>query len=91
MTPQRLAYCQFIQATQINYTQTYMADHHPHLSHDAINRYLQDDNVSPAVAWAATKDTIDYSENACLIFDDSVLDNAVGHKKLPFRAVLMDS
>jgi len=74
MTPQRLDYCQFILATQINYTQTYMADHHPHLSHDAINRYLQDDNVSPAVAWAATKDTINYSENACLIFDDSVLD-----------------
>lgn len=157
MKPQRRDYCQFILSTQTNYTQTYMADHHRYFSHDALNRYLLDDKVSPAVVWLAVKDAIRHSQNACLIFDDSVLDkrhsfkielvrrqysgnehgvikgigvvnclyvnldtgeywvvdwriynpdadgktqldhlremfdNAVGHKHLPFRAVLMDS
>lgn len=157
MKPKRRDYCQFILSTHTNYTQTYMADHHQYFSHDALNRYLLDDKVSPSVVWLAVKDSIRYSQNACLIFDDSVLDkrhsfkielvrrqysgnehgvvkgigvvnclyvnldtgeywvvdwriynpdadgktkldhlremfdNAVGHKRLPFRAVLMDS
>lgn len=157
MKPQRRDYCQFILSTQTNYTQTYMSSHHRYFSHDAINRYLLDDKVSPAVVWLAVKDAIRHSQNACLIFDDSVLDkrhsfkielvrrqysgnehgvikgigvvnclyvnldtgeywvvdwriynpdadgktkldhlremfdNAVGHKNLPFRTVLMDS
>ncbi|MGZ8095589.1 MAG: IS701 family transposase, partial [Methylosarcina sp.] len=36
----RLDYCQFLLASQINYTLTYFADHTPTFSHDAINRYL---------------------------------------------------
>jgi hypothetical protein len=157
MKPKRRDYCQFLLSTQTNYTQTYMADHHQYFSHDALNRYLLGDTVSPSVVWLAAKDSIRYSQNACLIFDDSVLDkrhsfkielvrrqysgnahgvikgigvvnclyvnldtgdhwvidwriydpdtdgktkldhvrdmfdNAVGHKNLPFRAVLMDS
>ena len=74
MKPKRLDYCQFILSTQINYTQTYFADHHQYFSHDALNRYLLDDRVSPATAWLVIKNAIHYSENACLIFDDSVLD-----------------
>jgi hypothetical protein len=30
-----------------------MADHHQYFSHDALNRYLLDDKVSPAVVWLA--------------------------------------
>jgi hypothetical protein len=74
MSPQRRDYCQFLLATQINYTQTYLAEHHPYFSHDAINRYLIDDNVAPSVAWNAIKNTINYDPDSCLIFDDSVLD-----------------
>ena len=74
MKPTRRDYCQFILSTQTNYTQTYMADHHQYFSHDSINRYLLDDRVSPSTAWAAIKNAINYSQNACLIFDDSVLD-----------------
>ena len=44
--PSRLDYCQFLIATFTNYTQTYMADHHPGFSHDAINRYLLEDEAS---------------------------------------------
>jgi hypothetical protein len=51
-----------------------MAEHHPVFSHDAINRYLLDDEVSPSAVWLAVKDEIHYGENACLIVDDTVLD-----------------
>jgi hypothetical protein len=47
LKPERKDYCQFIIATHINYTQTYMADHKPVFLHDAINRYLMEDDVSP--------------------------------------------
>ena len=74
LKPTRQDYCQFILLTLINYTQTYMADHHPVFSHDAINRYLMDDDVSPQAVWLAIGDAVRRSENACLIFDDTVLD-----------------
>ncbi|WP_028997063.1 IS701 family transposase [Azohydromonas australica] len=80
MKPTRRDYCQFILSSQINYTQTYFADHHPHFSHDAINRYLHDDNVTPEELWNSVKDIIEYDDDACLIFDDSVLDKNHAHK-----------
>ena len=45
MKPTSRDYCQFLISTQINYTQTYFADHHQRFSHDAINRYLQDNAI----------------------------------------------
>jgi hypothetical protein len=72
--PTRKDYCQFIMATLINYTQTYMADHHPGFSHDAINRYLMEDDVSQNAVWQSIGHFIRRSGNACLIFDDTVLD-----------------
>jgi hypothetical protein len=72
--PTRRDYCQFIIATQINYTQTYMAEHQPVFSHDAINRYLMDDDVSPNAVWQTIGHLIRRNGNACLIFDDTVLD-----------------
>jgi hypothetical protein len=74
MKPTSRDYCQFLVSTQINYTQTYFADHHRTFSHDAINRYLQDADLSPADVWKLVKDHIEYADDACLIFDDSVLD-----------------
>ena len=72
--PRRLDYCQFIIATLVNYTQSYMADHSPRFSHDAINRYLMEDDVSPNVVWQSVGHLVRRSGNACLIFDDTVLD-----------------
>jgi len=72
--PTRRDCCQHIIATLINYTQTYMADHHLGFSHDAINRYLGEDDVSPDSVWVAVSHLVRRSGNACLIFDDSVLD-----------------
>jgi SRSO17 transposase len=51
-----------------------MADHRPVFSHNAINRYLMEDDVSAEAVWLAVRDAIRRSENACLIFDDTVLD-----------------
>ena len=72
--PTRRDYCQFIIATLTNYTQTYMAEHQPVFSHDAVNRYLMEDEVSPKAVWQSIGHLVRRSGNACLIFDDSVLD-----------------
>jgi hypothetical protein len=72
--PARKDYCQFIIATITNFTQTYMADHKPVFSHDAINRYLMEDDVSPASVWQTIGHLVRRSGNACLVFDDTVLD-----------------
>jgi hypothetical protein len=51
-----------------------MAEHHPVFSHDAINRYLMEDDVSPQDVWRSVGHLVRRSGNACLIFDDTVLD-----------------
>ncbi len=73
LKPTRQNYCQFIISSQINYTQTYMAEHNQILSHDAINRYLMEDDVSPEAVWQSIGYLVRRSGNACLIFDDTVL------------------
>ena len=80
MKPTRRDYCQFLLSTHGNYTQTYFADHHQHFSHDAINRYLQDDQVTPEVIWEQVKTVIEYDEDAFLVFDDSVSDKDHSHQ-----------
>ena len=51
-----------------------MAEHQRIFSHDAINRYLMEDDVSPDAVWPVVRDLIRRSANACLVFDDTVLD-----------------
>ena len=80
MKPTRRDYCQFLVSTQTNYTQTYFSDHHTHFSHDAINRYLQDDNVTPEIVWEQVKGVIEVDHHAFLVFDDSVSDKNHSHK-----------
>lgn len=74
LKPTRRDYCQLIIATFVNHTQTYMAEHQPVFSHDAINRYLMTDDVSQTAVWQSVAHLVRRSGNACLIFDDSVLD-----------------
>ena len=154
----RLDYCQYLLSSQINYTLTTFADHSSQpFSHDQLNRFLRDDKLKPRLVWEQVKDSIVFSKNGYLLFDDTVadknysfnielvrrqysgnahaiikgsgvvtcvyvnpeinqfwlinyrlfapdvdgkskldhvremFDNAIEHKKLPFRAVLMDS
>ncbi len=73
-------YCQFLASTQTNYTKIYFSDHHAHFSHDAISRYLQDDNVTPDAIWEQVKGLIETDPDTFLVFDDSVTDKNHSHK-----------
>jgi hypothetical protein len=73
-TVTRLDYCQYLLSSQINYTITNYAEHVETLSHDAVNRYLRDDKLTPSLVWEHVKSDIEQSENGYIVFDDSVLD-----------------
>jgi hypothetical protein len=47
----RLDYCQYLLVSQINYTLTNFADHCEQFSHDAINRYLRGERITPRLIW----------------------------------------
>jgi hypothetical protein len=70
----RRDYCQFLLASQVNYTLTYFADHTRGFSHDAATRYLGRDRLRPSELWQQVKGELVLSPNGYLIFDDSVLD-----------------
>lgn len=70
----RLDYCQFLLSSQINYTQTYLADHSESYSHDSMNRFLRLDKLTPSVLWANVKADVEVSEQGYVLFDDMVLD-----------------
>lgn len=54
----RLDYCQFLISSQINYTQTYLADHSEHYSHDSMNRFLRLDTLTPRTLWENVRDDV---------------------------------
>jgi hypothetical protein len=66
--------CQFLLSSQINYTLTYHAEHHPHFTHDAIKRYLQDEKLTVRLVWESTRMQLALSPNGYLVFDDPVAD-----------------
>ena len=47
----RLDYRQYLLVSQINYTLTNVADHCEKFSHDAINRYLRGERITPRLVW----------------------------------------
>jgi hypothetical protein len=70
----RLDYCQFLISSQINYTQTYLADHSERYSHDSMNRFLRLDKLTPRTVWENVRDDVVPSEQGYVLFDDVVLD-----------------
>ena len=70
----KLNYCQYLLSSQINYTLTNLANHLEVISHDKINRYLKNENLTPSLLWDNVKELIEREENAYLIFDDTVID-----------------
>jgi len=76
----RLAYCDFLISSQINYTQTYLADHSEIYSHDSMNRFLRLDSLTPKVLWENIKEAVIVSKNGYLLFDDMVLDKRHSRK-----------
>ena len=76
----RLDYCQFLIGSQINYTQTYLADHSESYSHDSMNRFLRLDKLTPRILWANVREDVVESEHGYLLFDDVVLDKRHSRK-----------
>src|SRR5215208_7688231 len=70
----RLDYCQYLLVSQINYTLTNFADHSGRLSHDAVNRYLRGERITPRLVWDNVRSQVVVTERGYVIFDDTVLD-----------------
>lgn len=70
----RLDYCQYLLSTQINYTLTYFADHCEKFSHDAINRYLRGEKITPRLVWENVQSQVVLTPKGYVVFDDTVLD-----------------
>jgi len=70
----RIDYCQYLLSSQINYTLTYFADHSEKYSHDAINRLLAQDKMTPRLVWENVKSDVKQVAGGYLLFDDTVSD-----------------
>ena len=68
----RLDYCQYLLVSQINYTLTNFADHSEQFSHDAINRYLRGERLTPRLVWDNVESQIVQTANGYIVFDDTV-------------------
>jgi hypothetical protein len=79
-TINRLDYCQYLLVSQINYTLTNFAEHSEKFSHDALNRYLDGERLSPKLTWENVKSEVVQSPKGYLIFDDTVADKNFSHK-----------
>ncbi len=67
-------YSQFLLVSQINYTQTYFADHSEHLSHDRVNRLMRGNKFTPRELRQMVRKELVLSEDGYILFDDTVLD-----------------
>ncbi len=67
-------YCQYLLVSQVNYTQTYYADHSENLSHDRINRLMREEKLTPRELRQRVRPELILSENGYILFDDTVLD-----------------
>ena len=54
----RLDYCQYLRVTQINYTLTNFAEPTEHFSHDAIQRYLRGERLTPRLVWDKVREHV---------------------------------
>lgn len=76
----RLDYCQYLLLSQINYTLTNFAEHSDDFSHDAVNRYLGREKLTPRLIWDNVQRQIVFSPHGYLLFDDTVLDKNYSHQ-----------
>ncbi len=76
----RLDYCQYLLSSQINYTLTHFAEHSEQFSHDAINRYLASEQLTPRLVWENVQAQVVASVQGYVLFDDTVLDKRYAHK-----------
>jgi hypothetical protein len=58
---------------------TYFAEHGVGFSHDAVNRMLRRDKLTPRLVWEHVKSDVITSPKGCLIFDDTIIDKNHSH------------
>jgi hypothetical protein len=73
-------YCQYLLTSQTNYTLTHLAENLENLSHDTINRYLRNSELTPSLLWQNLKGHIEEYVEASIVFDDTVLDKRYSQK-----------
>jgi hypothetical protein len=76
----RLDYGQFLLSSQINFTQTYFGDHQEEYTHDDLNRWMKSYKSGGNFVWEHVKGDIIFSQNGCILFDDTVLDKNYSKK-----------
>lgn len=79
MRPTRLDYCQYLLVSPINHTLTNFAHHTDNMSHDAINRFLRHEKMTPRLVWDNVRDAIDTCADGCVVFDDTIVDKNFSH------------
>lgn len=79
-SPNRLDYCQYLLVTPVNHTLTNFADHKEKMSHDAINRLLLRDQLTPQLIWDNLRSQVVMSVGGYLLFDDTVIDKSHAHR-----------
>lgn len=75
----RLDYCQYLLVSQINYTLTNFAEHSEKFSHDALNRYLNGEKLSPKLTWETVQNQVVQTPTGFIVFDDTVADKNFSH------------
>ena len=76
----RLDYCQYLLVSQINSTLTNYAEHLEKFSHDALNRYLEGEKISPKLTWENVQNQVVQTQTGFVVFDDTVADKDFSHK-----------
>jgi len=79
-TISRLDYCQYLLVSQINYTLTNFAEHSEKFSHDALNRYLDGEKLTPKLTWENVQPQVIQTPKGFLVFDDTVADKDFSHQ-----------
>jgi hypothetical protein len=72
--PTRLDYCQYLLVSPMNHTLTNFADYVEDMSHDAINRFLRNEKMTPRLVWDNVREQIAAHEEGCIAFDDTIID-----------------
>lgn len=78
-------YCQFLLVSQVNYTQTYFAEHSEQFSHDRINRLMRENKLTPHELRQLVQQELVLSENGYILFDDTVIDKSHSFAIEPVR------
>ncbi len=64
--------------SQTNYTLTHLAEHLQKFSHDTINRYLRNEQLTPSLLGQNIKLDLKEFEDGENVFDDTVLEKRYG-------------